>query len=150
MQLVQCPEAYQRQSPAPLRLFIAGGISGCHDWQAELIGRLRPTGYCVFNPRRDDFPADDMEAGRWQIRWEHEHLEQADIVSFFFPPETLCPITLFELGKIATSRREIFVGAHPAYARRADVEMQLALIRPEVRVVDSVAALAGQLIARAA
>lgn len=148
MQLVQCPEVYERPHPAPPRLFVAGGISGCRDWQAELIDLLRDTDYCVFNPRREDFPADDPEASRWQIRWEHEHLEAADIVSFYFPQETLCPISLFELGKMAMTARELYVGVHPAYARRLDVEAQLRLIRPEVRVVDSVEALAGQLIAR--
>jgi hypothetical protein len=147
MRLVQCPETYAAQ--APLRLFIAGGISGCGDWQAELIGRLRQTGYCVFNPRRRDFPEGDAEASRRQIEWEHAHLAAADLVSFFFPPETLCPITLFELGKMAMSRRELYVGADPGYARRKDVAIQLGLIRPEVRVVDTVEALAGQLIARA-
>jgi hypothetical protein len=150
MRLVQCPEVYERRDPAPLRLFVAGGISRCRDWQAGLIALLQPTDYCVFNPRRDDFPAGDPEASRRQIHWEHAHLEQADIVGFFFPPETLCPITLFELGKMAMTKRELFVGAHPRYGRRGDVEMQLGLIRPEVRVVDSVEALAAQLIARAA
>jgi hypothetical protein len=146
---VRCPAVHVPQAGDGLRLFVAGGISGCGDWQSELIGKLRFTPYCVFNPRRERYPHGDRSALEFQIRWEHEHLAAADMVSFWFPPETLCPISLYELGKVVASASELFVAAHPAYARREDLEIQLGLVRRDVKVVDSLEALAGQLVARA-
>jgi hypothetical protein len=66
-------------------------------------------------------------------------------VSFWFPKETLCPITLYELGKQSASNKPIFVGVHPEYARRRDVEIQTQLIRPEVKIVYSLEDLAQEI-----
>jgi len=54
----------------------------------------------------------------------------------------LCPITLYELGTWLMTDKPLFVGVHPAYARRLDVEIQTRLVRPEVKIVYSLAALA--------
>ncbi len=142
---VRCPASYEQRTDHGPKLFIAGGISGCREWQSDLLHMLRFTNYCVFNPRRENFPAGDRAELDFQIRWEHAHLAAADVVSFWFPPETLCPITLLELGKVAMSSSKMFVAAHPKYLRRDDVEIQLSLIRPEVKVVDSLELLAHQL-----
>src|SRR5207302_501959 len=77
-----------------------------------------------------------------QIAWEYHHLRQADAVLFWFPCETLCPITLYELGAMSMTAKPLFVGAHPVYPRRHDVEIQLRLARPEVAVVYDLAQLA--------
>jgi len=132
-------------------LFLAGGISGCRDWQRELVARLAETDLVILNPRRANFPMGDPAAGREQIEWEFRHQRRATMAAFWFPPETLCPITLYELGAWSMLLdKPLFVGTDPAYARRFDVEVQLALARPEVRVVGSLAELAGQVAAAAA
>lgn len=123
----------------PFKLFLAGGISNCPDWQSDVIKRLKDWKGIAFNPRRTDFNM--AEDGRLQIQWEHDHLIKADGVLFWFPAETLCPITLFELGKIAAGSKPMWVGCHPEYKRRDDVIMQLKLMRPEVRVCNSLAQL---------
>lgn len=129
------------------RLFVAGGISNCSDWQNEFINILQPTDLILFNPRRKDFDINDPKMTVEQINWEYTHLQTSDAIAFWFPPETMCPITLFELG--SSLRRfhvEIFVGIHPDYKRRMDLEIQIPLVRPEIQIVYSVKELAQQVI----
>jgi len=80
-----------------------------------------------------------------QIRWEFHRLRMIKNILFWFPKETLCPITLYELGAaVQHFWKTLFVGTHPEYQRRLDVETQLSLLRPEVRVVSSLEQLAEQ------
>ncbi len=118
-------------------IFLAGGISGCHNWQQDMVTLLSGTPLVVLNPRRENFPIDDPAAATAQIRWEFDHLRLADAIAFWFPCETLCPITLYELGAWAMTSKPLFVGVHPDYQRRVDVEIQLSLARPDVRVAFS-------------
>lgn len=118
-------------------LFLAGGITGCPDWQTDVVRMLSDTSLIVFNPRRKDFPIHDPNAAEAQIRWEHQHLRRADAVLFWFPCETLCPIVLYELGAWSMTKKPIFVGCHPQYQRKQDVIIQTSLERPEVLVHDS-------------
>jgi hypothetical protein len=139
---VEAPEEYDGPGPS---LFLAGGITGTFDWQADVVARLADLPLVLLNPRRRNFPMDDPSAAGAQIAWEFRHLRRATAVLFWFPPETLCPIALFELGGRTQVREQpLFVGTHPEYKRRADVEIQLRLARPEVAVVSDTAALADQ------
>jgi hypothetical protein len=133
--------------PDTRSLFVAGGISNCPDWQRELISSLTAShvGADLFNPRREDYPDRETEAIR-QIEWEFNALNQADAVLFWFPKETLCPITLLELGRFTHDKKTIFVGTHPEYQRKLDVITQLRLARPEIEVVHSLESLAGQIL----
>ena len=128
-------------------VFCAGGITGCVDWQMEMVKLLVPTDLCIFNPRRPDFDVKDPNASLIQIKWEHDYLRKADAILFWFPHETLCPIVLYELGAWSMTPKKIFVGVHPEYKRRQDVEIQTKLVRPEVQVTTSMTVLADQVIA---
>ncbi len=142
MRYIECPDTY----PGPERtLFMAGGITGCPDWQLELAALLADTEWALLNPRRRNFPQHDPAAVEAQIKWEHAHLRAASAILFWFPSETLCPITLYELGTWSMTDKPLFLGIHPAYPRRLDVEIQTRLVRPEVDIVHSLAALAAQL-----
>lgn len=142
MTYIEAPDEYDGPGPS---VFLAGGISGTFDWQADVAARLADLPLVVLNPRRRDFPMNDPAAAPAQIEWEFRHLRRATAVLFWFPPETLCPIALYELGGRALAREQpLFVGAHPEYARRLDVEIQLKLARPEVTVTADPAALASQ------
>lgn len=121
-------------------LFLGGGITNCPDWQQEICGELQGMDLTVYNPRRADFPIGDPDAAEAQIIWEYKLLEKADAIMFWFPEETLCPITLFELGAHLYSA-PLFVGCHLGYARKLDVEIQVGLARPEVTVHTSIASL---------
>lgn len=138
-------EAPNRTSMALFSVFLAGGISGCPDWQKEFVDKLRDTDLIIYNPRRANFPMGDKEEGLKQIRWEAEHLDEASCIIFWFPMETVCPIVLFELGSWSMTDKPIFVGCHPDYSRRFDVETQLAIRRPDVKVVYDLNRLAEQL-----
>lgn len=141
MRYVECPEILVTSEQS---LFLAGGISGCADWQAEMVALLRDTGYTLLNPRRKNFPIGDPSAAKAQIAWEFEHLRKAEKILFWFSPETLNPVVLYELGAWSMTDKPLFIGIHPDYQRRRDVEIQSALARPEVEIVYSLAALAGQ------
>ena len=151
MQYIECPEYYKGRWPASRNdklLFLAGGITSCPDWQQDYRKLLEnEPNLILLNPRRKNFDVRDPNASDFQITWEHENLEGSDMVSFWFPEETLCPITLFELGKISAKQsKPIFVGTHPNYKRKFDVIKQLQLIRPSITVVHSLENLADQII----
>jgi hypothetical protein len=149
MRVFECPDKPHGGMEA--RLFLAGGITGCPDWQKEMIARFAPKqiggkpgpdefpNLFLMNPRRATFDVTKPEETKFQIRWEFNQILRSDAVLFWFPYNTLCPITLYELGVSAARGDEIFVGAHPAYSRKTDIEEQLSLIRPEVKVRDNFA-----------
>lgn len=142
MRWIEAPTIYSGTAPS---LFLAGGISGCPDWQAEMADLLAGSGLVLLNPRRTEFPMHDPAAAAAQIQWEYDHLRRATAVSFWFPCETLCPITLYELGAWAMTDKPLFIGVHPAYARRQDIHIQIALARPDAPIVHSLADLVQQI-----
>lgn len=141
MPVIRAPEECPQPGAA---LFLAGGITGCPPWQRQLIDALGETNWFLLDPRRDPWP-DDLRVVEQQIAWEHRHLRRADLIAFWFARETLCPITLYELGAWSMTSKPLVVGVHPEYARRFDVEVQTRLARPEVPVVTSLDALAAAL-----
>lgn len=143
---IKCPQHLLFSSNAPA-IFLAGGITNCPDWQSEMVTLLGHDtfGYIV-NPRRDHFDVSMRKNMRAQIEWEKMHLEEADEILFWFPRETLCPITLFELGYWLNHEKPIFIGTHPEYERRDDVIIQTSLVRREINVVDSLEALASEVL----
>ena len=139
MKVYQAPDKVDWASalnPSKKSIFLAGGISGCQDWQSDMIEELKKIdddglvnlgGLIIFNPRRDDFDLTDESATIEQIRWEHKCLEKCDICSFFFPAsDSVQPITLYELGKHMGKHHSV-VGIQEGYLRTEDVKIQLAL-----------------------
>ena len=139
-------EAFEEWDGKYLGLFIAGGITGCPNWQQVLCSLLADRSFpgVVINPRRDNFPIHDPNAAREQITWEFRHLKAAHMISFWFAAETIQPIVLYELGAWARYPKPIFVGVHPKYPRRQDVEIQLELARPGTPIATSLERLANQ------
>src|SRR5690349_520468 len=89
------------QSPTKRSIFLAGGISGCPDWQSYAVRQLSDLPVRIYNPRRKEFPEksenlqDDPkneQDARAQITWEFEALATSDIILFWFPEESICPI----------------------------------------------------------
>jgi hypothetical protein len=145
MKYIECPKNYDYSNKTVKSLFVAGGISGCSNWQKEFIKSFEECDIVLINPRRNNFSLTDLSMTQDQIFWEHKNLFQVDATSFWFTSETLCPITLFELGKQAMLNKPLFVGVHPNYARKIDIELQLKLLRPEVVIVYDLDSLAGQI-----
>jgi len=150
MKYIESPETYTESNETlslnDKSLFLAGGISGCSDWQWRVKIALKDVNVVLLNPRRKDFPIDDPTAAETQIRWEFEYLRKASMILFWFPSETLCPIVLYELGAWSMTDKKIFVGIHPEYKKRQDVEIQTRLIRPEIKIVYDLGTLSEQII----
>lgn len=134
--------------PDDLSLFLAGGITGCADWQSEMIEKLDRPGLTLFSPRRevDETWQWTDEGSRAQILWEQIAIGMSDAVSFWFSFETIQPIALYELGRMTDAGEAMFVGAHPDYQRRFDVVTQLGFLRPEITVVDNLDDLCAQIV----
>ena len=112
-------------------IFIAGGISNCPKWQEEIATLLQ--GRAVFNPRRvGDLSKEGDEAAE-QIAWEYEALDKSSHILFWFPKESICPITLLEYGKALVWFQQgkinhLIVGCDEEYPRRFDLEVQTKLV----------------------
>ncbi|GAA4573278.1 nucleoside 2-deoxyribosyltransferase domain-containing protein [Planotetraspora kaengkrachanensis] len=131
---VEAPEGFDGRTRS---VFLAGGITDCPDWQAEVAAGLADLPVAVLNPRRAAFE-DSPEAAAEQIGWEFRHLAACDTILFWFPgSRSVQPIALYELGMWAGRTKPIVVGADPAYARRLDVSVQLSHVRPGLVVHDS-------------
>jgi hypothetical protein len=128
-------EAPQRYEGAGRSVFLAGGITGCLDWQATATQQLLPHAD-VLNPRRRIYVSGGDEYER-QVAWEYSHLRRAGIILFWFADEAIQAIALYELGAFAASDKPIVVGAHPGYPRRTDVVLQLSHARPGLIVHSS-------------
>jgi len=94
MKLITAPNHYR--SDQEISLFLGGGITNCPDWQSEMIERLSKTDYVLYNPRRENFDISNPEESDIQIEWEFRYLNYSTAIMFWFPEQTLCPITLYE------------------------------------------------------
>lgn len=134
----ESPAIYTPAAGDPPSVFLGGGIPNVAPWHDRVVELLKASGrpMVVLNPRRQNFPVGDPEAGRAQVAWEHEHLHKADISLFWFGESdasvTVQPTTLFELGVALGEgyRRVLVVGADRAYPRRDILEYQLAHYSP--------------------
>lgn len=129
------------------KLFLAGGITNCPNWQNEMIEKLKETNIIIFNPRRESYPINEDSTSLKQIKWEYDYLKSADIISYWFSEGSINPISLYELGMWGNSRdKKIFIGVHPDYQRKEDVYIQTRLARPDIKIVDSIDKLCKQII----
>jgi len=145
-EIMPTPDVSKTWVPEGKSLFLAGGITGCPDWQWRMRIALKDVDIYLLNPRRKDFPINDSSAAMAQIEWEYNHLRRASMILFWFPEETLCPIVLYELGAWSMTDKKIFVGIHPLYKRKQDVEIQTKLVRPLVNIVYDLGTLSEQII----
>lgn len=141
MRVVAAPDAYFIRNDE-ITCFLAGGITGCPNWQQEVIDYISsyPEEYTkylvILNPRRENFPIDDPDAADLQIEWEFKGLEHCDIFSMYFcnaPSDQ--PICMYELGRNVVRMEEKFKDDHirtivtvePGYRKEKDVSKQLIL-----------------------
>lgn len=144
---LEAPNEPGRWPLGPKSVFLAGGITGCYDWQRTVLMYLKDANLVVCNPRRENFPSPtSREIAQEQISWEHRYLRDCDLVAIWFPCETLCPITLLELGTLLRSNKPLVVGIHPGYARKMDLEIQIPLYRNDVRIVNFLPDFANEII----
>jgi hypothetical protein len=110
-------------------VFLAGSIEmgKARLWQDELTNHLSDLAITVLNPRRPDWNKEwkqetDFVPFKEQVDWEMDHLELADVISLYFQPGTMSPISLLELGLHAGSGK-VVVCCPPDFWRRGNVEI---------------------------
>ena len=96
--------------------------------------------YDVVNPRRVGGFDRTGATAEEQIKWEYSALAHVESCVFWFPKETLCPITLFELGKMLEKARKdpiirLAIGWHPEYARAFDLGVQIGLVGMKKQII---------------
>lgn len=116
MRVITAPEKIERNIN-DIMCFLAGGITGCHNWQKEVIYYLKKkeekgldlSGLILLNPRRDDFPIGNIEAAEEQIKWEFYAIDMSTIFSMYFcGGKSDQPICMYELGKVLGSRFSVY------------------------------------------
>jgi Nucleoside 2-deoxyribosyltransferase like len=149
MIVLQPPASLSLLDSSAPSVFLAGSIEmdDAPRWQDQLIAAVADTDLVVLNPRRDTWRSEwEQRIGcapfRDQVEWELEGLERADMVTFYFAPNTKSPISLFELGLLARSGRAI-VCCPAGFWRLGNVEVVCA--RYTIPLVDSLDALAERL-----
>jgi hypothetical protein len=138
--IIEAPnEVYSLENHSNVKLFLAGGITNCPDWQATILEKLKNFPHLtIYNPRRSNFPIGDPIAAEAQITWEYNHLRDSDAIIFWFAKGSLNPIVLYELGRWGnSSQKPILIGIDPEYERKQDVLIQTQLSRPEITVFES-------------
>ena len=135
-------EAITEETGNGFRLFLAGGITNCPNWQSILIDKIKNSNIKsdldIYNPRRKNFSIHDKNASVEQMKWEFNKLKNADMVTYWFSRGSLNSITLYELGMWGNSRNTpVIIGIDESYERRHDVVIQTTLARPGITIVYS-------------
>lgn len=113
-----------------LKVFIAGTIDcdkGSVDWQHDICRKItrvnnNKQSVTIYNPRREEFPDNGSAEVRRQIKWEHEHMDDADLIIMNILEDSQSPISLMEIGMYAQSGK-LHVFCKKGFYRYDNVEM---------------------------
>ena len=152
--IVTAPE-HRYFPPKSLKVFLAGGICNCIQWQEMIIKKFLNDGnelddtcrpkirlsedyrdLYILNPRREDWldkPGEDVK----QIEWEYDMIEKCDVFTMYFAGgESDQPICMYELGRNIermkqkfpkTWHNRIIITCDESYKRLKDVLVQTRL-----------------------
>jgi len=115
-------------------VFLAGSIEMgvAEDWQTKLSNELvNIPNLTILNPRRPQWDNSwkqslDNPVFKEQVDWELDGIEKADLVIFYFDPNTKSPITLLELGAVTQMVRlekRIIVCCPEGFYRKGNVDI---------------------------
>jgi nucleoside 2-deoxyribosyltransferase len=126
---VKAPEYVEFDTDEAITIFLAGSIEmgKAEPWQERLAAELSGYDCILYNPRRTDWdsswvqdPAPGTQFNQ-QVTWELEHINEADLVVFYFDPNTQSPITLLELGYVLGAGIPTVVCCPDGYFRKGNV-----------------------------
>ena len=109
-------------------VFLAGTIDNGNslNWQDKTIIELINLGVKdleVYNPRREHWNSnpskEDME---YQIKWEQDHLDKADVIAMVLLDDSKSPISLLEIGLYAKTGK-LIVFCTPNFYRWDNVHL---------------------------
>lgn len=92
MKYIQCPDDYTTiDKPTYIwaKLFLAGGITGCDDWQSYVVNHITASDLAVINPRRQVW--DSSITTEEQVTWEFKATQKCNHILFWFTPPTMNP-----------------------------------------------------------
>jgi hypothetical protein len=111
-------------------VFLAGSIEmgAAEDWQTRVAEALSDLDVVVLNPRRDAWDASWPQTVafgpfREQVEWELEGQAHADVIAFYFAPDTRSPVTLLELGLAAAGQKRCVVCCPEGFWRKGNVDV---------------------------
>lgn len=109
--------------PDSKTVFLAGTIDGGNsfNWQEDIIDKCKDLDITFFNPRRKKWEANSAGI-ECQIRWEQEHLDQADLIVMCLLDDSKSPISLLELGLYAQSGK-LLIFCNEAFYRYTNVKL---------------------------
>lgn len=123
-----------------ISIFLAGSIEmgKAEPWQERLAKELEEYDCVLFNPRRTDWDSSwvqDPTPGtkfHEQVTWELDHINESDLVIFYFDPNTQSPITLLELGYALGADIPVLVCCPDGYFRKGNVVITCDMIGEKV------------------
>lgn len=99
--------ASRQDTAGAVKVFLAGTIDmgNSTDWQTQLGKRFEALGgkWLLFNPRQQHWDASKAGEMDYQVNWELEHLEAADLIIMNIAEKSKSPVSLLELGIFARS-----------------------------------------------
>lgn len=132
--------------PRTKTVFLAGTIDNgdSSNWQEELIEKCQDLNVVFFNPRRKEWNPTIVEM-EYQIKWEQQHLDMADLIVMCLLDNSKSPISLLELGLYAQSKK-IVVFCNPAFYRWDNVRLtcekyEIPLYRFDLNTIRSIIAI---------
>ena len=94
--------ASRQDTAGAVKVFLAGTIDmgNSTDWQTQLGKRFEALGgkWLLFNPRQQHWDASKAGEMDYQVNWELEHLEAADLIIMNIAEKSKSPVSLLELG----------------------------------------------------
>lgn len=126
------PESIDFDDPRPL-VFLSGSFENTsgEPWRQRVIGELADTPVVLLNPQREDWDSsfwnrdeDDPQFDH-HLSWSFDALAYAEMVAFYFDPQTKSPVSLLELGLVAAAMKMSSVPVvccPPGFYRRASVQ----------------------------
>lgn len=107
-------------------IFLAGTIDNgdSENWQEEVIKKFEFNPNIKFyNPRRKEWLSNASEEELiYQIQWEQEYLDKADLIIMAIADNSKSPISLLELGLYAKEQKMI-VFCNPEFYRYMNVKL---------------------------
>ena len=109
-------------------VFLAGTIDNGNslNWQDKTIIELINLGVKdleVYNPRREHWnPNPSKEDMEYQIKWEQDHLDKADVIAMVLLDDSKSPISLLEMGLYAKTGK-LIVFCTPNFYRWDNVRL---------------------------
>jgi hypothetical protein len=127
-------------------IFLAGSIEmgSAENWQAKIETALQDyKTICILNPRRENWDnswKQEKSNPKFseQVNWELEGLEKANLIVFYFAPETKSPISMLELGLFAHSKK-LVVCCPQGFWRKGNID--IVCERYNIKQVDNLAGL---------